>query len=53
MGLKLDALSVRLGPSLLIQPFSLDIAAGEIVTLMGPSGSGKSMQDLCHEPNRE
>lgn len=42
MGLVLDGVSLRLGGSLLIKPFSLAIAAGEIVTLMGASGTGKS-----------
>ena len=42
MTLALRHVSLRLGTRLLIAPFSLDVDAGEIVTLMGPSGSGKS-----------
>jgi putative thiamine transport system ATP-binding protein len=34
--------SVSLGSVVLIKAFSIDIAGGEVVTLMGPSGSGKS-----------
>ena len=42
MTLALRQVSLRLGARLLIAPFSLDVGQGEIVTLMGPSGSGKS-----------
>jgi putative thiamine transport system ATP-binding protein len=42
MSLMLEAVAVRLGPTTLIKPFTLNIRAGEVVTLMGPSGSGKS-----------
>jgi putative thiamine transport system ATP-binding protein len=42
MALKLDQVSIALDGQPLIKPFSLAIAAGEIATLMGPSGSGKS-----------
>jgi putative thiamine transport system ATP-binding protein len=40
--LSLRNVSLTLQGKVLIKPFSLDIAAGEIVTVMGPSGSGKS-----------
>jgi putative thiamine transport system ATP-binding protein len=40
--LSLRHVSLTLQGKELIKPFSLDIAAGEIVTVMGPSGSGKS-----------
>lgn len=42
MALTLEAVSIHLGGRQLIAPFSLAVAAGETVTLMGASGSGKS-----------
>lgn len=40
--LKLDNISLRLGARILIQGFSLNVEPGKLVTVMGPSGSGKS-----------
>ena len=42
MNLHLENISLSLNGNPLVLPFSLEIAAGEIVTLMGPSGCGKS-----------
>lgn len=42
MALRLDQVTIRSAGATLIAPFSLEIAAGETVTLMGPSGAGKS-----------
>ncbi len=42
MDLNLENVAIRLDGMPLIAPFSLDVPAGAIVTLMGPSGSGKS-----------
>ncbi len=42
MALILSGLSINLRERTLLRRFDLDIAAAEIVTLMGPSGSGKS-----------
>jgi putative thiamine transport system ATP-binding protein len=42
MALRLTGVSILLGGKELIRPFSLDIAAGETLTLMGASGAGKS-----------
>jgi putative thiamine transport system ATP-binding protein len=42
MALRLQSVSIALPGRVLVAPFSLEIAAGETVTLMGASGSGKS-----------
>ena len=41
-GLVLDGVHVGLGAQLLIPPLSLVVAPGDVTTVMGPSGSGKS-----------
>src|SRR5262249_37856089 len=41
-GLVLDGVYVGLGAHLLIPPLSLVVAPGNVATVMGPSGSGKS-----------
>lgn len=38
-----DKVSVALGGTVILPPFSLDIKAGEQIALTGPSGSGKSV----------
>lgn len=42
MSLQLEQFGLRLKGNQLLAPFSLKVEPGEIVTLMGPSGSGKS-----------
>ena len=42
MSLALEAVEIHLGERLLVGPVSLRVAAGETVTVMGPSGVGKS-----------
>jgi putative thiamine transport system ATP-binding protein len=42
MTLMLKEVSLSLRDEVLVKPFSLDVAAGSVVTLMGPSGCGKS-----------
>ena len=41
-GLTLEGVSLRLGAQSLIGPLDLAVSPGEIATIMGPSGSGKS-----------
>lgn len=42
MSLVLDHVSLRLGPRLLIDDLSATVGPGEVLAVMGPSGSGKS-----------
>jgi putative thiamine transport system ATP-binding protein len=42
MSLQIENMCVRIGPKIFFAPISLQITAGEIVTVMGPSGSGKT-----------
>lgn len=41
-GLELDGVSIRVGGKVLFDRFDLTVEPGEVTTLMGPSGSGKS-----------
>jgi peptide/nickel transport system ATP-binding protein len=45
--LEIDALSVSIGAAQIIKNLSLDVGAGEILGLVGASGSGKSMTALA------
>jgi peptide/nickel transport system ATP-binding protein len=45
--LAIDALSVSIGAAHIIKNLSLDVGAGEILGLVGASGSGKSMTALA------
>lgn len=42
MTLRLERITLRAGPRILLRDLSLEVADGEAVTLMGPSGVGKS-----------
>lgn len=42
MSLSLDVITLRAGGRTLFAPLSLTVSTGQITTLMGPSGSGKS-----------
>jgi putative thiamine transport system ATP-binding protein len=41
-GLSLEGVFIRLGERVLIPPLTCTVAPGEVTTVMGPSGSGKS-----------
>jgi putative thiamine transport system ATP-binding protein len=41
-GLTLDGVAIRIGARVLVPPLDLTVAPGSVVTVMGPSGSGKS-----------
>ena len=45
--LEIDALNVSIGTTQIIKNLSLDLGAGEILGLVGASGSGKSMTALA------
>jgi peptide/nickel transport system ATP-binding protein len=45
--LQIDALCVSIGPTQIIKNLSLEVGAGEILGLVGASGSGKSMMALA------
>ena len=41
-GLAIESVTIAHGAQKILGPLTLDVAPGEVVTLMGPSGSGKS-----------
>jgi putative spermidine/putrescine transport system ATP-binding protein len=47
--LRVEGISKRYGTAEVLQPTHLEIAAGELVTILGPSGSGKTtlLQIIC------
>ncbi|HEY2620810.1 MAG TPA: ABC transporter ATP-binding protein, partial [Acetobacteraceae bacterium] len=47
--LRVEGISKRYGAAEVLQPTHLEIAAGELVTILGPSGSGKTtlLQIIC------
>lgn len=46
-GVEIEELGVRYGSTVVVERFSLRVAPGECVALMGPSGSGKSSILTC------
>ena len=45
--LRIDAVTKRFGPNTVLDRCALDVAEGEIVTLLGPSGCGKTTLLRC------
>ena len=47
--LRIDGIEKRYGPVVALEPVSLEVRAGELLTILGPSGSGKTtlLQIIC------